>query len=281
MRQFLIPEEWEGGPTCEIAGGRARYLTRVLRLVAGDEFPGLDPRGRRWLCRVGEAGQDRVILELSALPPTFEASGLEDVRGGRGSVAAPSAPPAQPGPLPPIVLVQGLPKGAKMDLIVRQAAEAGLAAVLPLLAERSVAREGREAEAKRARWERIAREAIQQSGSARPTAVAPITRLAELPVWLAQPPRGQGRVLKLLLHEAPLAQASLHGYLTEAPDEIVLCVGPEGGFAPGETDFLLASGFLPLRLAGAILRTETAALYAVAAVETIISERSSWIPKPQ
>jgi 16S rRNA (uracil1498-N3)-methyltransferase len=275
-----LPEEWDGGPSCEILGGRARYLSRVLRLVSGDEFPAMDSLGKRWLCRVVTAKPERTVLELSPLPASLEASSLEEVRGGRSSLQA-DAKQGQPEPvLPPIVLVQGLPKGAKMDLIVRQAAEAGIAVVVPLLAERSVAKGGGEADGRRARWERIAREALQQSGSPRPTSVAPLMRLDELGSWLGRPPRGRGRVLRLLLHEAPLAQASLHGYLTEAPDEIILCVGPEGGFSPDETSFLLGSGFLPLKLAGAILRTETAALYAVAAVETILSERSSWIPKP-
>ncbi len=283
MRQFLMPEDWDGGATCEIAGGRARYLARVLRLERGDEFPALDSRGGRWLCRVGSTGPDRVLLEIRELPPSYDSAVFEDMRGGRSSLPEPlrDGIPSSKSAFPPIILVQGLPKGAKMDLIVRQAAEAGLEAVVPLLAERSVAREGREAEQKRLRWERIAREAVQQSGSPRATAVAPIMRLGQLPAWLGLPPRGRGRVLKILLHEAPLAHASLHGYLGEAPDEIVLCVGPEGGFAPGETAFLLESGFQALRFAGAILRTETAALYAVAAVETILSERSSWIPKPQ
>jgi RsmE family RNA methyltransferase len=83
----------------------------------------------------------------------------------------------------------------------------------------------------------------------------------------------------LLLDPSPLARESLHGYLTDAPDEIALCIGPEGGFAPEEAQALAGMGFRPLRLACAILRTETAALYAVAAVETILAERRSWIPK--
>lgn len=72
----------------------------------------------------------------------------------------------------------------------------------------------------------------------------------------------------------------MHGYLTEASEAIALCVGPEGGFSREEVDFLLAEGFKPLRLAGAVLRAETAALYAVAAAQIVLSERSSWIPKP-
>ena len=132
--------------------------------------------------------------------------------------------------------------------------------------------------ARRARWDRIIREALQQSGSSIRTEVAEPLSLAGLPEALAA--RGLGPSdPRILLHEAPLAQSSLHGYLTETPKAIALCVGPEGGFAPEELDFLLDRGFQPLRLAGAVLRAETAALYAVAAAQIILSERSSWIPK--
>jgi 16S rRNA (uracil1498-N3)-methyltransferase len=73
----------------------------------------------------------------------------------------------------------------------------------------------------------------------------------------------------------------MHGYLTGAPEAVALCVGPEGGFSQDEVELFLAGGFSPLRLEGAILRAETAALFAVAAARIILSERSSWIPKPQ
>jgi 16S rRNA (uracil1498-N3)-methyltransferase len=72
----------------------------------------------------------------------------------------------------------------------------------------------------------------------------------------------------------------MHGYLNQEPEALALCVGPEGGFSPDEVGFLVAAGFKPLHFAGAILRAETAALYAVAAAQIILSERSSWIPKP-
>ena len=72
----------------------------------------------------------------------------------------------------------------------------------------------------------------------------------------------------------------MHGYLTGAPEALALCVGPDGGFSRDEVELLLAAGFSPLRLAGAILRAETAALFAVAAARVILSESSSWIPKP-
>jgi 16S rRNA (uracil1498-N3)-methyltransferase len=171
-----------------------------------------------------------------------------------------------------------------MDLVVRQAAEAGVARLIPLAARRSVLRspgkgpggaDGEEG-GRSERWARILREALQQSGSAIPTRIEEAVRPADLAQKLGPPPPG-GR-LCLLLHETPLAQTSLHEYLGSAPEEIVLCVGPEGGFSPDEVDLFLAAGFRPLLLPGAILRTETAALFAVASVEIILSERPSWIP---
>ena len=340
MRQFLLPEDWDGGPTCRIEGGRARYLLRVLRLAPGDRFAGLDSGGGRRSIEVLEASPEGILLsvsdsEASAPGEAQAAAPLPDARGSRGKrsakaaqAAAPvagqrapgeggalpdeggaaatpaAAPPAAallsaapPGPAteseaeaaaesgrprawPSIILVQSLAKPPAMDLVLRQAAEAGVARVIPLAARRSVVRPGEgggteEAKGKRARWERIVREGLQQSGSAVPTRVEEPLSLAELPERLGP---ARGRRLCLLLHEAPLAEGSLHGYLTETPDEVVLCVGPEGGFAPDEVDFLLAAGFRPLRLPGAVLRAETAALYAVASVETILTERSSWLP---
>ena len=273
MRQFILPDDWEGGATCLIVGGRARYIARVLRLGIGDSFPGRDSSGRAWALSVLESEPGRVLLSVI---PFVEGPFAEGTRAKRG-------PPSVR-----LYLVQGLPKGAKMDLVVRQATEAGVTAVFPLLSARAVLREGPRREGPRAeeggslrslRWERIVREALQQSGSSTRTEIAEPLGLRELPGALAA--RGIGPSdPKILLHEAPLAQSSMHGYLTGTPEAVVLCVGPEGGFAPEEVDYLLKTGFGPLRLAGAVLRAETAALYAIAAAQIILSERSSWIPKP-
>ncbi|HOX30924.1 MAG TPA: RsmE family RNA methyltransferase [Spirochaetales bacterium] len=280
MRRFSLPPEWKPGEGCVLEGGRARYLSRVLRLAPGDRFPGLDAEGRSWLCELLEAGPDRLVIGVGPLPPgCAEPERLEDIRGGRAAAPpSPAAGSARLGPpeaaRPPITLVQGLPKGSKMDLVVRQAAEAGVARVLPLRALRSVPEA--DSAARLERWRRIAREALQQSGSAVPTRVEAPIGLEALPGALGE--GGPGRLRLFLDEEAPLAQSSLHGYLTEAPGEVVLCVGPEGGFAAEERRFLAGSGFSPFRLPCAVLRTETAALYAVAAVEIVLSERSSWIP---
>lgn len=262
MRQFILPEDWDGGSICRLEGGRARYVTRVLRLAPGDFFPGRDVSGRLWSCSVLEAAPGHLVLSVSS---AHEGFGLE------GEFRVDS--------LPRILLAQSLPKGAKMDLVVRQATEAGVASVLPLLSSRALRINEEGGLARMSRWERIVREARQQSGSGIATEVARPLSIGELPAALAA--RGLGfDDSRILLHESPLAQSSMHEYLTGAPKSVALCVGPEGGFSQDEVDFLQNEGFKPLRLAGAILRAETAALYAVAAAQIILSERSSWILKP-
>jgi 16S rRNA (uracil1498-N3)-methyltransferase len=260
MRQFILPDGWDGGATCLVEGSRASYVAKVLRLGPGDSFPGRDRQGRAWTCSILESGPGRLLISVA---PFAEGTAAEYRLES----------------LPRIILVQGLPKGAKMDLIVRQAAEAGVSALLPLISSRSTAGGAEPSAGRAARWERIVREALQQSGSSRRTVVAEPLRLAELPSALASLGL-TASAPRILLHEAPLAQSSLHGYLTGAPEAVALCVGPEGGFDPQEVEFLISEGFAPLRLAGAILRAETAALYAIAAAQIILSERSSWIPKP-
>lgn len=305
MRQFLLPAGWDGSPRLRLGAREGRHLLRVLRLGPGDRFPALDASGLRHDCEilalegeealiaVGEGRSGRGAEELPDLrgkgeprprPPGHRArsplhGGAEPSRPP-GWIAGQARPPREgPGPeaeaggptLPRIVLAAGLLKGEKFDLVLRQAAEAGAARVLPLETERSYGSPG--GGSRRERQERILREALQQSGSPIPTSLEAPCPLRELPARLG-PPR-EGRLL-LLLHEAPLAEASLHRYLGSRPDEVVLCVGPEGGFAPDEVAFLLDSGFLPLRLPGAVLRAETAALFALAAVEIVASEHSAW-----
>lgn len=295
MRQFILPEDWDGGQSCLIEGGTARYLRRVLRLRDGDRFVGMDRSGGRWLCSVLELGAQSLRLGVEPLPAEMDDAELADVRGGRsplpphGAAAGADEGPraasigGRPEPSPPITLVQALPRGAKMDLIVRQAAETGVCRVIPLVSRRCLPLAEAEAAARGSRWERIAREGLQQSGSTTPTRVTAPVRLQDLERALG-PAAAAGTSarggLRLLLHETPLEQSSLHEYLTDTPVEIAVCVGPEGGFADDEVAHLEGIGFLPLHFAGAILRTETAALFAVAAVETVLSERSTWMPRP-
>ncbi len=186
--------------------------------------------------------------------------------GGAATAAGASA-------CPPIHLLQCLPKGAKMDLIVRQAAEAGITGIVPVVSARSVV-DASDPARRLARWRRIAREALQQSGNPRQPEIAdplPLRKAAALD-------RHCG--IGLLFHQERISGGSLHAALAGAPAAgpggIFMVIGPEGGLAEGEVDILRAAGFVPVHLGETVLRVETAALYAVAAVRTVIMERDAW-----
>jgi 16S rRNA (uracil1498-N3)-methyltransferase len=165
-----------------------------------------------------------------------------------------------------------------MDLIVRQAAEGGVTEIVPFISAYSVP-QPEDSGGRLERWRRIIREARQQSGSGiATTARDPLAFGALLGYW--EELRGKHeRPLGILIHQAPLENGSFHRYLDKRPDVVVFAVGPEGGFAPEEVSRCMAAGFKPLTMGGTILRTETAALYAQAAIRIILVESSLWILK--
>jgi len=175
--------------------------------------------------------------------------------------------------LPPLFLFQALPKADKMDLIVRQAAEGALTEVVPFISEFSARTCGAQ---KFSRWERVIKEARQQSGSAMATTVRQPVSLNSLFAYWEQLTAQYCGMIGLLFHHLPLANTSLHGYLSSIPEAVVLVIGPEGGFSSGEAERFLDSGFKPFTIAGSVLRTETAALYMAAAVRLLLLEKDSW-----
>ena len=256
MKQFLL----EGAPDrygrVVVGGASFRYLVRVRRLAPGDRFPALLPDGTPVGVRVRSVEGGVLVGEV------------EPAAGGGGFTGA-----AVPSALPPVVLFQAIPKGAKMDLIVRQAAEGGITEVVPFESEFCAAGT---AAGRLDRWQRIVREARQQSGSAVATAVrAPVTfdRLFER--W-QEIRSGAPTAVGLLFHHLPVCGGSLHRYLGEDPGAVAVAVGPEGGFSEAEVERFVAAGFRPFTVGNTVLRTETAALYAQAAVRILLLERDWW-----
>ena len=180
--------------------------------------------------------------------------------------------------LPPLYLLQALPKAAKMDLIVRQASECGIMQITPFFSEYSqVKSKGSEANAeKQKRWERIIKEARQQSGSAVQTKIHEPCTFDELFLFWEQLNKEKARGIGIFFHEQSKKPYTFHECLGNAPDFVVMAVGPEGGFSPMEAQRFEAAGFKSLVLGDNILRTETAALYGAAAIRTILLERASW-----
>ncbi|MDR0290226.1 MAG: 16S rRNA (uracil(1498)-N(3))-methyltransferase [Treponema sp.] len=256
MKQFVLNTNPDKDGRVRLEGGDYRYLVRVRRLAPGEYFPALLPCGEKTMARICSVDNRTVVAEIAP---------GENIRPATAA-------------LPPIILFQALPKGEKMDLIVRQSAEGALCEIVPFVSEFSSAKisgEGR----KFSRWERIIKEARQQSGSTTATAILPPLEIDDLFAYWEQVKTRQPGVLGLLFHHLPLAKISLHEYLEYRPGAVVLAIGPEGGFSPAEAERFLAVGFKPFTLGDTILRTETAALYAQAAVRILLLEKDSWTKK--
>jgi len=279
MRQILLPGNLEGNPRFLLDKETSFHLLRVLRLARGSRIGAADEAGNRFIARLEGAEGGRALLALEPAGADAAGPGYKGV-----SVAAPGqareTPDLQmfPQELPRIALVQGLPKGPKMDLILRQAVEAGVELVVPLQTKNSVVRElGRgDSSGGDLRRQRILKEALQQSGSLVRTRLCPTASVEALESLLSAEGFSPENSLYLMFHELDIAGKSLHEYCSGSEGPVVLLIGPEGGFTPHETHAFTEMSFKGFHIPGSILRTETAALFAIAAVKTLLLERKLW-----
>jgi len=168
----------------------------------------------------------------------------------------------------PIVLGQALMKGDKMDWVIQKATELGVAAIVPIHTTHSVIKPNPERlEHQRSRWERIARDAAQQSERwTIPTIADPVDLVGICRHYDGAPLKGMlaERSNGVSLIAIPLP--------SDRQRPIVLLVGPEGGWAPDEQRLAQERGFLPLTLGPRILRAETAAIAALSILQSRLDE---------
>ena len=257
-----------------LGSGDYRYLVQVLRKAVGDVIEVRLPDGRLTTMRIDAIGKkDKSVLlsakDMRATKVRLDEGPFSDSRN-MGSLAA--IPPG----FPPIILFQWMLKGPKMDQVVRQATETGVALIVPVAGERCLSRDADAiGDEKTGRWERIVREARQQSGSPVQTCVlSPISVDGIKDVW--QSLSTEKSSVAFVLSEAPLARKSLHEYLVNGASLSALAIGPEGGMTVREIELLGEAGFVSIHFRTNILRAETAALYGIAALQSALTELENW-----
>lgn len=214
----------------------AGHLVRVLRLADGDACVLFNGDGHDHDARLLECGK----------------------RGARAEIIA-RREIANESPLA-ITLLQGIARGEKMDLILQKATELGVAAIVPVHSERSEVRlEGARAEKRLAHWRGVVVSSCEQSGRARVPDVAAPLPLAQA---LARPGLPGSR-----FHLSPLAEAGITALAMPDDGRLLVAVGPEGGWSPRDLQALESAGSRGRRLGPRILRTETAGLAAIAALQ--------------
>lgn len=261
MRQFIAASLPDSRGTLTLTGKDFRYLHHVLRLQPGDAIHVRLPSGALQTMAVASISGRSISLSVCQEDETQETG-----------VTAAELEAAEPSNRIPLWLFQFMPKAQKMDLIVRQATELGTARVVPILGATCQ----KEAAHQRAdRWERIVREARQQSGSPVETKISRPCNLTEaLDLW--KDSSGESSCGVILYEKSQSTKAFHQALDVSAPSLAGLVVGCEGGITSIELEILVESGFIPVHLDTNILRAETAALYGLAVLQNLLTERHVW-----
>ena len=239
--RFYVPNQLREGARLDLPHEAAHHAARVLRLREGDEIVLFDGRGGEHLARIDAIERSRVAVSVGAHRAVERESTLE------------------------VTLVQGVSSGERMDVTVQKAVELGVHAIQPVLAEKSVVRlDAERAAAKREHRRRIAIAACEQCGRNRIAEVRAVLSLADYCR------AADTKALRLLL--SPQDGVRLRDALARCENGIVLAVGPEAGFSAGEEALLGAAGFSRVQLGPRVLRTETAASAALAAIAALAGD---------
>lgn len=214
--------------------GAARHVARVLRLGPGAPLRLFDGRGGEYAATIVESDKREVNVAVGNFTEVEVESTLS------------------------LTLAQGISKGERMDFTIQKAVELGVQRIVPLQTERSVVNlKGERRDKKLEHWRGVIISACEQCGRNTLPELLPMQSLSS---WLEKPRQGSGLLLD---HRAGSTIDSL-----SRPDAVTLLIGPEGGLSEGERQQARAAGYTGLRLGPRVLRTETAALTALAALQS-------------
>ncbi|MGZ5779704.1 MAG: 16S rRNA (uracil(1498)-N(3))-methyltransferase [Burkholderiaceae bacterium] len=240
MARFFYPEALSIGATVTLPDNVTHHV-QVLRLSLGDNISLFNGTGGEYISTLTLIEKKRVTVEVKAFSSR--------------EVELPYA----------VTLAQALPEASKMDWIIEKAVELGVAGIQPLAAQRCVVKLAADrAEKKRAHWQGVIISAAEQSGRNR---VPHLGELADFNSWITQ----QDMHRRILL--SPRAEQSLSDWARHHPPQAVtLLIGPEGGFTDAEEELAQRQDVLALSMGPRVLRTETAGLAALAALNAVWGE---------
>lgn len=237
--RFYFPNKLGSGAEVRLPADTAHHAIRALRLGVGDPIVLFDGLGGEYQASICRIERDVVVARTG---PFVERSAESPID---------------------LVLAQGMSSGERMDFTMQKAVELGVSAIQPLATERSILKLTPERAARKTgHWRKLATAACEQCGRTRLVDIAEPQRLGD---WLGKLPRDRNdNELRVLL--SPEADIGLNN-LSAQGARIILLVGPEGGLAPTEIATAQRWGFQSIRIGPRVLRTETAAMAALAAIQ--------------
>ncbi len=236
MSRFYVPRDLIKGNVISIDGDEAHHILDVMRLKKFDEVTVFDGMGKEYAGFVKNAGRRSLVVEI---------------------VQTRSVPERE---TPDITLVQAIPKKGKMDFIVEKATELGARSIIPVMTDRTIVDWNKAKRTSAAqRWRRIAREASKQCGASRLPEVGEIMDFSE---FLKRPSNYGLALIAALSDEARYIDEVITDYKKGA--SVAVSIGPEGDFTPREIDAAREKGFKLISLGSRVLKSDTAALAALA-----------------
>jgi 16S rRNA (uracil1498-N3)-methyltransferase len=236
ISRLYVEENLNVGQYINLQEDNAHYLRNVLRLKQADEVILFNGLGNEFLCTISTVTRKRVSISINKIISRSVESPLN------------------------ITLGLGISRGDRMDWSVQKAVELGVNKICPLLTKRCVVKfKENKKQQKLQHWKNIAQHATEQSNR---TILPIFDKIQELQTWLPHQHNG----LKVFLD--PYAEKSL-SHLKPDNNQVALLTGPEGGFSDEERQLAINASFIPIRLGNRILRTETASLAALSAVQTL------------
>lgn len=227
MSRFFIPKENIEENKITVTGEDVVHISRVLRLKKGDFFTCCDGRGFDYYVKIDDISKTEILCDVIKK----EKSDTE--------------PPVS------ITLIQGVPKASKMDYIIQKTTELGISEIYPCSLNRCISKT--EKDKKTDRWQKIAKEAAQQSGRGIVPAIHNTVNLKEALEILKKTD------IAFAAYECEDKNTLKDVLLSkENPKTVAFLIGPEGGFDVSEIEFLKSSGIPVISLGKRILRTETA-----------------------
>lgn len=235
MPRFYLDAPLRAGSSILLAEDSAHHAVHVLRVRTGDEVTLFNGRGGEFAARIASIERLKVLCDVLQHRAIERESPLR------------------------VVLVQGVSSGERMDFTVRKGVELGVAEIHPVLAHASVARpKGERAAARHQHWQKIAVSACEQCGRNQIPAVHPLVDAVRY---------SGGEGTRILL--SPLAELSFSQACKAGDAAFTIAAGPEAGFSADEEAAFLNAGYVPARIGPRVLRTETAGLAALAALNAL------------
>lgn len=237
--RFYTPENLEPGIFSTLPSSASIHASRALRLTAGDQVTLFNGDGYDYRCELTTVSKSQVIAQVMLKTSVANESTLN------------------------ITLLQAISSGDRMDFTIQKAVELGVNKIQPINSQRSVIKlSGERAEKRKEHWQKIVISACEQSGRA---VIPQVNDATTLTNWLRSNPT-QSNITRITL--SPTAIQILQD-LPKPTGEICLLIGAEGGLTSDEINLASTQGFRSALLGKRILRTETAALAAIAAMQVI------------